>query len=195
MLSLIFTWLSVAWGVLSCIYMLRCAWTRFPKRDVDADDVIPFLYPVDISLAESLLDPAAEFEFRWKLRPPQFREAQRKRMRLYLELTRRMAHNATVLVQYADAENNSRDPRRIGLASTLQQKAIEVRIYSLLTRIKLRLWLLLRSELLTSKPVLAHLRTAGDINGLQTYNALKTAAAAAFVQLPPDELDSLTRSL
>jgi hypothetical protein len=195
MLSLIFTWLSVAWGVLSCIYMLRCAWTRFPKRDVDADDVIPFLYPVDISLAESLLDPATEFEFRWKLRPPQFREAQRKRMRLYLELTRRMAHNATVLVQYADAENNSRDPRRVGLASTLQQKAIEVRIYSLLTRIKLRLWLLLRSELLTSKPVLAHLRTAGDINGLQTYNALKTAATAAFVQLPPDELDSLTRSL
>jgi len=120
---------------------------------------------------------------------------QRKRMRLYLELTRRMAHNATVLVQYADAENNSCDPRRVGLASTLQQKAIEVRIYSLLTRIKLRLWLLLRSELLTSKPVLAHLRTAGDIDGLQTYNALKIAAAAAFVELPPDELESLTRSL
>src|SRR5580658_6188727 len=193
MLSLIFTWLIVAWGILSCIYMLRCAWTRFPKRD--ADDVIPFLYPVDISLAESLLDPATDFEFRWNLRPPQFRDAQRKRMRLYLELTRRMAHNAAVLVQYADAENNSCDPRRVGLASTLQQKAIEVRIYSLLTRIKLRLWLLLRSEFLTSKPVLAHLRTAGDINGLQTYNALKTAAAAAFVQLPPDELDSLTRSL
>jgi len=76
MLSLIFTWLIVAWGILSCIYMLRCAWTRFPKRD--ADDVIPFLYPVDISLAESLLDPATDFEFRWNLRPPQFRDAQRK---------------------------------------------------------------------------------------------------------------------
>jgi hypothetical protein len=195
MFSIILTWLIVAWGALSCIYMLRCAWSRFPKRDVDADDIVPFLYPVDISLAESLLDPAMEFEFRWKLPPPQFREAQRKRMRLYLELTRRMAHNATVLVQYADAEKNSCDPRRVGLASTLQQKAIEVRIYSLLTRIKLRLWLLLRSELLTSKPVLAHLRTVGDIDGLQTYNALKIAAAAAFVQLPPDELDSLTRSL
>jgi hypothetical protein len=195
MLSLIFTWLIVVWGVLSCVYMLRCAWTRFPNRDVDADDVIPFLYPVDISLAESLLDPATDFEFRWSLRPPQFREARRKRMRLYLELTRRMAHNATVLVQYADAENNSCDPRRVGLASTLQQKAVEVRIYSLLTRIKLRLWLLLGSELLTTKPVLARLRTAGNIDGLQTYNALKTAAAAAFVQLPPDELESLTRSL
>jgi hypothetical protein len=195
MFSIILTWLIVAWGALSCIYMLRCAWARFPKRDVDVDDVVPFLYPVDISLAESLLDPAAEFEFRWKLGPLEFREAQRKRMRLYLEVTRRMAHNAKVLVQFADAEKNSQDPRRVSLASTLQQKAVEVRLYSLLTGIKLRFWLLLRADFLNSMPVLAHLRTAGEIDGLQTYSALKTAAAAAFVQLPPDELDSLTRNL
>jgi hypothetical protein len=193
MFSVILTWLIVAWGALSCIYMLRCAWRRFPKRDVD--DVIPFLYPVDIALAESLLDPAAEFEFRWKLRPPQFREAQRKRMRLYLELTRRMAHNATVLVAYADGEKNSQDPRRVSLASTLQEKAVDVRLYALLTRFKLRMRLLLRSEYLTVAPVLPHLRTACEIDGLQTYAALKIAAAAAFVQLLPDELDTLTRNL
>jgi hypothetical protein len=195
MFSIILTWLIVAWGALSCIYMLRCAWTRFPKRNVDVDDVVPFLYPVDISLAESLLDPAAEFEFRWNLGPLQFREAQRKRMRLFLELTRRMAHNATVLVQFADAEKNSCDPRRVSRASALQEKAIEVRLYSLLTGIKLHFWLLLRSEILTFTPVLPHLRTACEIDGLQTYSALKTAAAAAFVQLPPDQLDSLTRNL
>jgi hypothetical protein len=193
MFSIILTWLIVAWGALSCIYMLRCAWRRFPKRDVD--DVIPFLYPVDISLAESLLDPAAEFEFRWKLQPPQFREAQRKRMRLYLELTRRMAHNATVLVAYADAEKTSQDPRRVSLACALQEKAVDVRLYAMLTRFKLRLWLLLRSEILISKPVLPHLRTACEIDGIQTYSALKIAAAAAFVQLPPEELASLTRNL
>jgi hypothetical protein len=193
MFSIILIWLMVAWGALSCIYMLRCAWRRFPKRDVD--DVIPFLYPVDISLAESLLDPAAEFEFRWKLRPPQFREAQRKRMRLYPELTRRMAHNATVLVAYADAEKTSQDPRRVILASALQEKAVDVRLYAMLTRFKLRLWLLLRSEILISKPVLPHLRTACEIDGIQTYAALKVAAAAAFIQLPPEELASLTRNL
>ncbi len=157
MVSLILTWLIIAWGALACIYMLRCGWSRFPKRDVDVDDVVPFLYPVDISLAESLLDPAAEFEFRWKLSRLEFREAQRK--------------------------------------SALQQKAIEVRLYSLMTRIRLRFWLLFRSDILNSMPVLSHLRTAGDIDGLQTYTALKTAAAAAFVQLQPEELDSLTRSL
>jgi hypothetical protein len=193
MFSIIFTWLIIAWGALACIYMLRCAWSRFPKRDVD--DVIPFLYPVDISLAESLLDPVAEFEYRWKLSPAQFRAAQRKRMRLYLELTRRMAHNATVLVQYADAEKNSRDPRRVTLAATLTEKAIEVRLYSLLTRIRLWTWLLLRSDPFAANPALAHLRTAADIDGLRTYHALKTAATDAFVQLPPDELESLTRSL
>jgi len=193
MFSIILTWLIVAWGALSCIYMLRCAWRRFPKRDVD--DVIPFLYPVDLSLAESLLDPAAEFQFRWKLRPQQFREAQRKRMRLYLELTRRMAHNATVLVEYADAEKHSQDPHRVKLACALQEKAVEVRLYAMLTKCKLRFWLLLRSEILTFMPFLPHLRTACEIDGLQTYSDLKTAAAAAFVRLPPDELDLLTRNL
>jgi hypothetical protein len=195
MLSIIFTWLIIAWGALASIFMLHCAWSRFPRRDFDVDDVVPFLYPVDISLAESLLDPAAEFEFRWKLGPQGFREAQRKRMRLYLEVTRRMAHNSKVLVQFADAKSNSQDPRRVTLASTLRHKAVEVRLYALLTGIRLRFWLLFRSDILNSMPVLAHLRTTGDIDGLQTYHALKTAAAAAFVQLQPDELDALTRNL
>src|ERR1700678_2005920 len=193
MFSIIFTWLIVAWGAIACIYMLRCAWSRFPKRDVD--DVIPFLYPVDISLAESLLDPASEFEYRWNLSPRQFRAAQRKRMRLYLELTRRMAHNSRVLVEYADAEKNSPDPRRASLAVALQEKAIEVRLYALLAGIKLRLCLFLRSDILAALPALAHLRTTCDIDGLETYSALKTVATAAFVQLPPEELDSLTRNL
>jgi hypothetical protein len=195
MFSIIFTWLAVAWGTVSCIYMLYCAWSRFPRRDVDVDDVVPFLYPVDISLAESLLDPATEFEFRWKLGPVEFRKAQRKRMRLFLEIVRRMSHNATVLIRYADAEKNSPDPRRARLASTMQERAVEVRLYALLARIRLRFWLLLRSDMLMPKQVLARLRTAGEIDGLQTYSALKVAAAEVFVQLPVDALDSLTRSL
>jgi hypothetical protein len=193
MFSVIFTWMMVAWGALSCIYMLRCAWARFPKRDVD--DVIPFLYPVDLSLAESLLDPASEFEYRWRLSPRQFRAAQRKRMRLYLELTRRMAHNSRVLVEYAVAEKNNPDPRRVSVATDLQDRAIEMRLYALLAGARLKFWLFLRSELLTGTPHLSHLRTAGDIDGLQTYHALRTAATAVFVHLPAEALDSLTRNL
>ena len=191
MFSIVLTWLIVAWGAAACVFMLRCAWTRFPKRD--ADDVIPFLYPVDLALAEALLDPAAEFECRWRMSRVQFREAQRKRMRLYLELTRRMAHNATVLVRYADAEKKSEDPRRVARATALQEKAIEVRLYALLTRIKLSTWLMLRADMI--RPAPTHLRTVGDLDGLNSYHALKTATAAAFIELPAAELDALTRSL
>jgi len=193
MFSIVFTWLIVAWGAIACIYMLRFAWLRFPKRDVD--DVIPFLYPVDITLAESLLDPATEFQYRWKLTPRQFRAAQRKRMRLYLELTRRMAHNSRVLVEYADAEKNNPDPSRASVAAALQEKAIEVRLYALLTGIRLRTWLFFRAASLVTMPALPLLRTACEIDGLQTYSALKSAATAAFVRLPQEEMDSLTRNL
>jgi hypothetical protein len=193
MLSIIFTWLIVAWGALACIYMLRCAWSRFPKRDID--DVIPFLYPVDISLAESLLDPVAEFEYRWRLSPPQFRAAQRKRMRLYLELARRMAHNSKVLVEYAEAEKNNPDPQRASVASEVQEQAVAVRLYVLLTRARLLVWLFFGSATLVTVPALPHLRTVCEIDGLQAYGALKSAATAAFVRLPPEEMDSLTRSL
>ncbi len=193
MLSIIFTWLIVAWGAIACIYMLRCAWSRFPKRDVD--DVIPFLYPVDLALAESLLDPATEFQYRWKLSPQQFRAAQRKRMRLYLELSRRMAHNSKVLVEYAEAEKNNPDPRRASVASTVQEQAVAVRLYVLLTRVRLLVWLFFRSATLVTMPALPHLRTVCEIDGLQTYSALKSAATAAFIRLAPEEMDSLTRNL
>ena len=193
MFSVIFTWTMVAWGALSCIYMLRCAWKRFPKRDVD--DVIPFLYPVNLALAESLLDPASEFEYRWRLSRREFRAAQRKRMRLYLELTRRMAHNSRVLVEYAVAEKNNPDPRRVSVATDLQDRAIEMRLYVLLAGARLKFWLFLRSELLTGTPKLSLLRTAGEIDGLQTYSALRTAATAAFVHLPAEARESLTRNL
>jgi hypothetical protein len=193
MLSIIFTWLAVAWGALSCIYMLHCAWRRFPNRDVD--DVIPFLYPVDLSLAESLLDPAADFEYRWKLGRRQFRAAQRKRLRLYLEVVRRMSHNSKVLVEYAEAQKNNPDPQRASLASTMQEEAIEVRLYSLLTGIKIRFWLLLRADFLHAVPALANFRTVGEINGLHSYASLKATAAAAFMTLPPEELEKMARNL
>lgn len=193
MFSVIFTWLVVAWGALSCIYMLHRAWRRFPQRDVD--DVTPFLYPVDLSLAESLLDPAGDFDFRWKLGRRQFRAAQRKRLRLYLEVVRRMSHNSKVLVEYAEAQKNSPNPQRASLASAMQEEAIEVRLYSLLTGIKIRCWLLLRADVVRAVPALANFRTAGEINGLHSYATLKATAANAFMTLPPDELEKMTRNL
>ena len=195
MISVVLTRLIIAWGALSCIYMLRCAWSRFPQREID--DVVHFLYPVDLALAESLLDPATDFTLRWKAGPRAFRDAQRRRMRLYLELVHRMSHNSKVLVEFGNMVINRKDRRSAELASELQRKAIEVRLYCLLTLVRLRFWLLVRRDALrfVPAPALAQLRIAGDLDGPKTYDALKTAAAAAFVQLQPAELEALTRNL
>ncbi|HEY6766733.1 MAG TPA: hypothetical protein VI386_18380 [Candidatus Sulfotelmatobacter sp.] len=193
MISILFTWLIIAWGAVACIYMLRHAWTRFPRRDFD--DVVHFLYPVDLSLAESLLDPAKEFEVSWKLTPREFHAAQRKRMRVYLELVRRMSHNSKVLVEFGNAEMNRQDPRSAEHAKKLQHKAIEVRLYAVLTLCKLRAWMWMRPAFLGQAPAMPKLRRAGDLDGLESYDSLKAAAAAAFVHLQPGELELLTRSL
>jgi len=193
MIAIFLTWLIVAVGALSCIYMLFCAWSRFPRRDFD--DVVHFLYPVDLALAESLLDPAAEFEFRWKLSRQEFRQAQRKRMRLYLELVRRMSHNSKVLVEFGNAEANCHDPRSVELARALQQKAVEVRFYSVLTLVKLSVWMWFAPNDHGHSATMPRLRKAGDLDGLQSYHALKVAAAAAFLHLGPGELEMLTQNL
>jgi hypothetical protein len=194
MLPLILTWLVVAWGVLACVYMLYRAWTRFPRRDLD--DVVHFLYPVDLSLAESLLDPAEDFFLRWSLSPRAYREAQRRRMHLYLELVRRMAHNSVVLVEFGNAVCGD-DKLASGVAAELQQAAIKVRLYSGFARVTLRTRLLLPSNALGFIPMpgLARLRKVADLDGPKTYGELKTAAAAAFGQLHPSEIESLTRNL
>jgi hypothetical protein len=192
-LSLILTWLVVAWGALACIYMLYRAWARFPRRDLD--DVVPFLYPVDLSLAESLLDPAADLSLRWSLTPRAYRDEQRRRMRLYLELVRRMAHNSVILVEFGNAVCDEK--LAAGVASELQQAAIKVRLYSGFARFRLRIRLLFPLDALGLIPMpgLARLRTAADLDGPKTYDELKTAAAAAFIQLQPGEIDALTRNL
>jgi hypothetical protein len=207
MFSVVLTWLIIAWGALACIYMLRCAWVRFPRRDLD--DVVHFLHPVDLSLAESLLDPAADFALRWNSTPRAYREMQRRRMRLYLELVRRMSHNSKVLVEFGNAAMRSGRIREsqcdtgndnqptAALAAELQHAAITVRLYSLLVLMRLRLQLTLPWDAfgVIPAPQLAHLRKAGDLDGPQTYTDLKKAAAAAFLRLQPADLQALTRNL
>jgi hypothetical protein len=194
MFSLVLTWLIVAWGALACVYLLYRAWTRFPRRDLD--DVVHFLYPVDLSLAESLLDPAEDFSLRWSLSPRAYREAQRRRMRLYLELVRRMAHNSVVLVEFGNAACGG-EKLAAGVVSELQQAAIKVRLYSSFARLSLRFRLLLPPGAFGVIPLpdLARLRRVAELDGPKIYDELKTAAATAFTQLRPAELEALTRNL
>jgi hypothetical protein len=195
MFSSLLMWLILAASVGELVYLLYLAWasTRVPKLVLG--DVIHFLYPVDPSLLASLLDPAADFELRWNLSPRRFREEQHRRLRIYRELLLRMSHNSAVLAEFDHAvrgQNNF----NAGPGSKLQEAAIKVRIYCTFTRGRLRLWLWLPDALgVVPPPKLARLRTAASLDGPQAYEELKTAAAEAFAQLQPAELEALTHNL
>jgi hypothetical protein len=192
MIFSIVTWLILSCSALELVYLLYLAWssTRVPKLILG--DVVHFLYPVDSSLLASLVDPAADFELRWNLSPRSFREEQRRRMCLYRELLGRMAHNSAVLAEFDNAMRGN----VAGADSKLQEAAVKVRLYCMFSRGKLRLWLWLPSAFdVVVPPRLARLRIAADLDGLKVYEELKVAAAEAFAQLRPAELEALTHNL
>jgi hypothetical protein len=195
MFSLILIWLLVAANAAGYIYLLYRAWTRVPRRDID--DVVPFLHPVDSSMVESLLDPAADYSLRWRLSPRAFREAQLRRMRLYRELVRRMSDNSAVLAEFGRARYGSNDGPPPGPGSRLEDAHVAVQVYSSFAAVRLRIWLSLPLDVfgLMPTPDLARLRKAGDLDGPKAYEELRLAAAEAFAQLSPDEIEALTRNL
>lgn len=195
MFSSLLIWLILAASVTELIYLLYLAWAsgRVPKLVLG--DVVHFLYPVDRFLLASLLDPAADFELRWNLSPSRFREEQRRRMRIYRELLQRMSHNSAVLAEFDNAVRGNNN-FIAGPGSKLQEAAIKVRVYCTFSRGRLLLWLWFPNAFgVLSPPKLARLRTAASLDGPKAYEELKTAAAEAFAQLKPAELEALTHNL
>ena len=187
--------LIIATGFLSCVIIAAWIWFHFPDRT--ADDVIDFLLPVDLEKAERLIDANAETHLRCDLSGRDFRKMQRKRIHLYVALVNRMAHNAAVLIDWANREAEGGDEQAAMLARDLQQIAIEVRLYSLLTMMKLRLWLLIRldSWQLLPAPSLYEVREVGGILGLESYDRLKTAASFLFLEMGCGNFEELLQNL
>jgi len=192
----IFIWLIFAASLGELVYLLYLAWASAHVPKLVLNDVVHFLYPVDLELLASLLDPACDFELRWRLSPRQYREQQRRRLRIYRELLLRMSHNSAVLAEFDNAVRGY-STLIAGPGSRLQESAVKVRIYCACSRIRLRLWLLLPAYMLGVLPELrlARLRTAASLDGLEAYGELKTAAAEAFTQLNPTEINALTHNL
>jgi hypothetical protein len=182
--------LIVVSSALAFIYILYCAWRQARTRDLNLGDVIHDLYPVNWPLLEWLLDPAVDHELRWSLGPRGFRREQRRRMRLYRGLVRRMAHNASVLADYDCAIYGNWSPAP-GLGSKLRIAVINVRFYTGGVKLRLHFWLLLP----LATPNLSRLRKSSGFDGPTVYEELKAAAVEAFAQLKPDEREALTRSL
>src|SRR5215475_5093126 len=110
--------LVISAGFLSCIVIAAWIWFHFPDRT--ADDVVDFLLPVDLEKAESLLDVSTETHLRCDLSRKEFRRLQRKRIHLYVAFVHRMAHNAAVLIDWANREVEGGDEHAAMIARDLQ---------------------------------------------------------------------------
>jgi hypothetical protein len=88
------------------LLFLISALHRRVYRSIDRTifDAIPFLMEVDYDQLEALLDAADEQNLRGHLSKREFRKAQQKRMRLLLELLRRMIANARVLSELGESD-------------------------------------------------------------------------------------------
>lgn len=69
-----------------------------------AEEVAPFLRPVDIREVEDLFSASTETCLRLNMTAPRFRRAQLQRIHLALEYIRRISHNALIAQQWAAYE-------------------------------------------------------------------------------------------
>ena len=195
MMTYVLWYFMITAGFVGCAVVAAWTWFRFPERT--AQDVVDFLLPVDMEKVEALLDPVAEGTLRRQLDREEFRQLQRKRIHLYLSFVKRMAHNASVLIDWANREAEGNDEKMIQLAQELQQGAVEVRLYSLLTLLKLRFWLLLRVDSWKVLPIpsLYDVRELGGIQGAKSYDRLKTTAGFLFLEMQQPNFEQLFQNL
>jgi len=195
MISYVIWNLFITAGFVAAALAIWLMWFRFPDRTID--DVTDYLLPVDFEKAESLLDPQTEAILRKELSPEEFRALQRKRIHHYLALVQRMAHNAAVLIEWANREARTATGQKLEMVTKLQQVGVEVRFYSLLALIKLRFWLLIRVESWTILPApsLDDMRQVGGVKGLESYDRLKTAASFLFIEMGQGNFEELLQNL
>ena len=187
--------LIVTFGFVSCIFTISLIWFRFPSRTID--DVIGYLRPVDLEAARSLMDPVLEGCLRRDLSATEFRSTQRKRTLLYIEIMKRMFHNAGILVEWASTESGRMNGETLGPAQHVHHEAVQVRAFTLFTIIKLRVWLVMKvySWRIFPAPSLAGTHDSGGVEALEGYDRLKTAATYLFLKLKGERLEELTQAL
>jgi hypothetical protein len=167
--------------------------SRLP--DCNLDDVLNSVRPVDLDRLESLLDPANEWQLRANLSNGEFRLQQRKRIHQTLEIMLRVAHNASVLTQWA--KHRSESEHEAALARELHAKAIEVRVCALFAVSKLKTWIILRAQAwpFLLQPRLSNLRRNAGIDLLFAYAELRDVAGRLCSNRRAADCDELLRRL
>lgn len=93
--------------------------------------------PVDLECFRNLIDREEEEYLRANLPPREFRSVQRARVRASLEYVQRTSHNAALLLRLGESARRHSDANIARAGEELVQSALQLRVYSVLTRLLL----------------------------------------------------------
>ncbi len=161
--------------------------TVFRRRPHKIDHVILFVRKLDVSDFEVLLDAGQEWTLRQSLSNETFRTTQGDRVRLIREYLRRVAHNVEAIHLWIAGEyelikdkDRSSYSEKDALVLEALQLTIDLRVYSLVARVKVWSWTVFRMYRWPTRllPRVTELRVQFGVNVLAKYRRLTEIAAA-----------------
>ena len=169
----------------SGLYFFFGRLSRFPCRTIR--DVPAFLQPVDSASMMQLLNPETEEYLHSAMTGVALRLEQRRSLHFLREHLIRMSHNAHILLEWSNAElkreivGQSEEYSECyrDCARQLHVAAVEFRLYSALSLVKIKLWLVFRTQswLPFAPPSLADLGHVGGLRFFTLYSNLTRAVS------------------
>jgi len=126
-------WMVLSAGLL--LLFFYAAWINLRRQhmpEVDLDEVVPFLLPVNIEAFAEAMDASQDAYLRHSHSAEEFQKLQRKRARLAAEYLRRMKHNAALLQRVGYGQVRSSNPVVAAQAQELIDAGVHVRLYAFL---------------------------------------------------------------
>jgi hypothetical protein len=188
-------WIGLSAGLLllfayAAIINLR----RRHMPEVDLDEVVPYLLPVDLKALSEAIDPTQDKYLRHSCSAQEYQKLQRKRNKLAAEYLRRMNHNAALLQRVGYGQLHSSNTMIAAQAQELIDAGVHVRLYAFVGLIVL----LLRRVSLFGTLFLAKVSDFQKLTAtslLPAYETLRTKAEELTTLRNTGFRDTLIQSL
>jgi hypothetical protein len=118
------------------VVVLLVTW-GYSKSVSGLEDLTGRTRPVDIEAFRNIIDPGEEEFLRANLPAREFRAVQRQRLLAAAEYVHKVAYNAAVLLKLGQAATHSTDPSVAAAARQLMEHSLRLRIYAVLSLLKL----------------------------------------------------------
>ena len=139
-------------AVVILLFLGTEGWRRFWRHGDALQKLSGQLIPVDLEAFENLVDPEEEQFLRTRLSPREFRGVQRSRIRAAKVYVGVLSQNAAVLIAVGHSARSSADPGIAAAGQEIEQRAVRLKIWCLLSRLRMNAAFVLPGHLsLTSR--------------------------------------------